>query len=515
MIIKDRIKINKIIVLILPFIVLYTMVVMANNISINLDEPTYAYFATVGENDLYISKNNEIFAFKDNNIIECGKYRHKANTNFFYDDRQKAIIDKDDNLYFDELLRDENNKLNYTLVKIDKNLNKYIISKDVNSYAIANGILYFSENQIPGIMKYENNKIEVLFNDTNKKYMVDNNDDKSILIIERTSEMKSFLYNGDSLKDYDGDVTYIKKKSNKKPKLTEKIQNYKKATISNTNKTKKMSKKDYPDYLTFDKEERPIEYYFEGEKITDTLVLFEGNIRSNIPMCYSDTVAYYFNSNGSASYLGKIGFTDKFETDGGYRITRDNDKVYKELNNQSSLNNYQIYCNNLLFGRYEQNDIFDNKEQIKWIVLEENDDNILLLSKYILDYRHFDNDYLNNDFFNIAFDDNEKDKIISKDGKDKIFLIDEKSLLEYRDAYNKKHEKIYGVDLLSSIGTNYARHKGLPVSNNNDEYYYHGSYMIDNNKIVDYLGNIMDLDKSLNIDNFKCGIRPAIWVKKG
>ena len=232
-------------------------------------------------------------------------------------------------------------------------------------------------------------------------------------------------------------------------------------------------------------------------------------------MCYSDTVAYYFNSNGSASYLGKIGFTDKFETDGGYRITRDNDKVYKELNNQSSLNNYSIFCNNLLFGRYEQNDIFDNKEQIKWIVLEENDDNILLLSKYILDYRHFDNDYLNNDFFNIAFNNNEKDKIISKDGKDKIFLIDEKSLLKYRDAYNKKHEKIYGVDLLSSIGTNYARHKGLPVSNNNDEYYYHGSYMIDNNKIVDYFGNIMDLDNSLDIDNFKCGMRPAIWVKKG
>ena len=106
-------------------------------------------------------------------------------------------------------------------------------------------------------------------------------------------------------------------------------------------------------------------------------------------------------------------------------------------------------------------------------------------------------------------------KIISKDGKDKIFLIDEKSLLKYRDAYNKKHEKIYGVDLLSSIGTNYARHKGLPVSNNNDEYYYHGSYMIDNNKIVDYFGNIMDLDNSLDIDNFKCGMRPAIWVKKG
>ena len=79
----------------------------------------------------------------------------------------------------------------------------------------------------------------------------------------------------------------------------------------------------------------------------------------------------------------------------------------------------------VLFGRYEQDGNLENgTEPIEWIVLGSDDNGMLLLSRYVLDCVPYKNDderiswdkcnlrnWMNNDFYNIAFADSEKKAI--------------------------------------------------------------------------------------------------------
>ena len=79
----------------------------------------------------------------------------------------------------------------------------------------------------------------------------------------------------------------------------------------------------------------------------------------------------------------------------------------------------------ITFGSYEQdNDLSNGKEPIEWVVLENNEDNVKVISKYILDavpYHQYNeevqwkdstiHEWLNNGFYNAAFSDEEKKKI--------------------------------------------------------------------------------------------------------
>ncbi len=85
----------------------------------------------------------------------------------------------------------------------------------------------------------------------------------------------------------------------------------------------------------------------------------------------------------------------------------------------------------VFFGSYEQDGDFKNgKEPIEWIVLEEKDGTKLLLSRYVLDYRmqadHYREDYnwasysgvrewLNDEFYDMAFSSNEKPYMLQKE----------------------------------------------------------------------------------------------------
>ena len=78
------------------------------------------------------------------------------------------------------------------------------------------------------------------------------------------------------------------------------------------------------------------------------------------------------------------------------------------------------------FGSYEQdNDIGNGSEPMEWIVLDHQDGRTLLLSKYGLDGIWYNTDrvdvtwencnlrrWLNTDFYNMAFDDTEKELIV-------------------------------------------------------------------------------------------------------
>lgn len=170
------------------------------------------------------------------------------------------------------------------------------------------------------------------------------------------------------------------------------------------------------------------------------------------------------------------------------------------------------------FGKYYQSNINNIKTPIDWIVLAKEDNRALLLSKYILDCKPFNNIYkkvchwndstirrwLNNDFYNIAFSDEEKRKIIrselenkraidsmsdskatdSSNTYDNVFLLSDAEFLEYLsankfyqdpeflerdleiaielwgdDAY--KNQLSFNFDNATTCGTPYAYKQGL------------------------------------------------------
>ena len=113
-------------------------------------------------------------------------------------------------------------------------------------------------------------------------------------------------------------------------------------------------------------------------------------------------------------------------------------KSYRDSEERSEEARLQYYKNELiqakvgdeiLFGQFEQdNNTGNGKENIEWIVLERIDDIMLVISKYVLDYRKFNGYYgpeknywatsslrawLNETFYDIAFTEKEKSLIIT------------------------------------------------------------------------------------------------------
>lgn len=116
-----------------------------------------------------------------------------------------------------------------------------------------------------------------------------------------------------------------------------------------------------------------------------------------------------------------------------------------------------------VFGWYEQdNDESNGPEPIEWVILDENENGILLLSRYVLDDANYNDtkeevtwetcslrEWLNNDFYNTAFDDEMKSHIntVTLDNEDnqhygsqggnetsdKIFCLSVSEILEYYD----------------------------------------------------------------------------------
>lgn len=115
------------------------------------------------------------------------------------------------------------------------------------------------------------------------------------------------------------------------------------------------------------------------------------------------------------------------------------------------------------FGHYMQDKKGKKKTPIEWIVLDKKDDKVFLFSKYILDLKNFNDEYIetswaecslrkwiNNEFYDIAFSSEEKKKILkttnvnkgykeapfydtkdSKDTVDKVFLLSQDEINIY------------------------------------------------------------------------------------
>ena len=179
------------------------------------------------------------------------------------------------------------------------------------------------------------------------------------------------------------------------------------------------------------------------------------------------------------------------------------------------------------FGSYEQDNNLENgNEPIKWVILKTENNKCLLLSAYIIEYGGYHGktiaeectwktstlrNWLNTAFLNNAFTKEEQEKILStiiqtNDGTDvydRVFILS----IEDTELFFKSRK-----DLLQATGTEYAKMRGLFVSEDNG---YSAWWLVNDypamhlfKTSIDTNGNLYNGPRS----NEGIGIRPAIWV---
>ena len=174
------------------------------------------------------------------------------------------------------------------------------------------------------------------------------------------------------------------------------------------------------------------------------------------------------------------------------------------------------------FGTYDQvGDYVDGPAPIDWIVLTEEDGKLLLLSRYIVDYKAYNEDmvditweectlraWLNDEFYNAAFDASEQEQILTmtisnpdnmdygtgteggNDTEDNIFLLSSDEVLEYLPT--EQSRAVSGCDWW------WLRSPGFRPN--------HASIVLTGGEITTH-GHLV------NLDCYDHGVRPAIWVE--
>lgn len=188
----------------------------------------------------------------------------------------------------------------------------------------------------------------------------------------------------------------------------------------------------------------------------------------------------------------------------------------------------------VVFGSYKQ-DSSAGKDPIEWIVLENNENGMLLLSKYVLDNKVYYNDgnginvddksswsgsnlryWLNNTFYNNSFTTEEKARIISDN--DKVFLL---SVEEVETYFGHGKDTEWGFDTNSSFAscqaTDYAEFMGINVWDDGNVWWCLRTPGIDDEgnedtSLVAVVQNDGFVDTSGSQVWGDYGVRPAIWI---
>lgn len=217
-------------------------------------------------------------------------------------------------------------------------------------------------------------------------------------------------------------------------------------------------------------------------------------------------------------------------------------KEYKEKNRDIDK------IDTVVFGKYEQNE--SKKTDIEWLVLERDGDKVLLMSKYILECKKYDEKencitwekcslrkWLNKNFYDKAFSKNEQKQILEvtlkndfnnkweftlgNDTSDKIFCLstfeiekyykDEKVSKEYyKNTYLATRATIYVVD-----------NSNIFVNIENDKTYVDNSYFWTRSvsNVINEPPRVMPVNDDGIIacgvpsnEDF-VGVRPIMWVK--
>lgn len=207
--------------------------------------------------------------------------------------------------------------------------------------------------------------------------------------------------------------------------------------------------------------------------------------------------------------------------------------TYKELKNVS-VGEY------ITFGFYEQDNILSNgPEPIEWLVLDKQEGKALVLSKFALDEKPYDEEYadvtwenwtlrnwLNDEFYHSAFDEEEKLVIAETlvknkdngatgvqgegDTKDKVFLLSIEEVTTYFDSDQGAHDPNRRAKV-----TEYAKAQGGWYSTSED-YYGNGWWLLRSPGIfgsnaagISEYGNVTLLATIYGHSNV---VRPALWI---
>lgn len=177
----------------------------------------------------------------------------------------------------------------------------------------------------------------------------------------------------------------------------------------------------------------------------------------------------------------------------------------------------------VLFGAYEQdNDLSDGNEDVEWLVLAKDDDGILVISRYVLDYMQYSSStenaswdtcslrkWLNGTFLDSAFSEDEQLRI--RDVIGKVFLLSTSDAYKYMDTDEARR----------CVPTAYAIAKGAITSN---------TYRVDGKDtcgwwlrtpyssnwhaaVITIDGAVSTLDVDLWLVYY--GVRPALWIDTG
>ena len=183
------------------------------------------------------------------------------------------------------------------------------------------------------------------------------------------------------------------------------------------------------------------------------------------------------------------------------------------------------------FGRYPVTHAGTDETPIKWLVLEVNGDQALLISKYALDAKPYNEEYeyitwenctlrswLNDEFYDAAFNEEEKDCIIQtevkaednprygtdagNDTEDNVFLL---SISEAEQYFDDDESRICNP-------TNYAVNQGAYTSNGACWWWLRSpGYYSSNASYVRGDGSVDD--DGYNVYDTGISVRPAVWVR--
>lgn len=187
------------------------------------------------------------------------------------------------------------------------------------------------------------------------------------------------------------------------------------------------------------------------------------------------------------------------------------------------------------FGNYEQDkDPEDGSEPLEWVVLDQKEDCVLLLSRYVIDCKRYHRaniditwencdlrDWLNHEFFRTAFSEKQQEQIMETDVKnsdnkqydiyggndtyDRVFLLSLEEVGKYTGSDQERE----------AIATKYAQEQGV-WSDDEDETAdwwlrspgVHSDVAV---YVYDY-GGVWGRGLS-HVPSDPVGVRPALWVK--
>ena len=170
--------------------------------------------------------------------------------------------------------------------------------------------------------------------------------------------------------------------------------------------------------------------------------------------------------------------------------------------------------NGYIFGHYKSL-VNGSVLPIVWQELDKNDNGILLISKSPIDYRAFNENnqrtaweysslyrWLNNDFFNSAFDENERGMIVPRNTKSEIDLVENVSMLSIEEAERYFHTDAERVcEIIMPNGTRkrccwWLRSEGIDFRYAADVY------------------ESGTISKAGDFQHFKQAVRPIVWIRK-